>query len=192
MTYAVQMSAAVFAAALLLGACGSSPNGSSSSQSVSTSAVAAENDAANPAPKAKEKSTAKAAVHDPKSKPPKKRADHGDPTPKKSHATPAPGTGRESRTESQAPAHINGCVKGMTKSQCMAVGKAYEQQRGSAPDVVKEGECPSGLSEKECRQAGEAIEEGQEGRVIKPDECPQAMTAEQCAEAGKAYEEVTK
>jgi hypothetical protein len=188
-TYPVQMSAAICAAALLLAACGSSTDGPSSSQSLSTSAVA-ENNAGHPAKKSKEMPSARHANPDPKAKETKHATDNADPTPKKSHAAPAPGSG--SRTESQKPVHVDGCVKGMTKSQCRAVGKAYEQQRGSAPDVVKEGECPGGLSEQECRQAGEAIEEGQEGRVIKPNECPQAMTAEQCAEAGKAYEEVTK
>jgi len=172
-------------------ACGSSSGDSSSNQTPTTTAEAPENDAAKPAKKSKEKLTAKSGGHHPKAVQPKKGTNPADPTPKKSPAAKPP-SGSGSQNESQQPVHVNGCVTGMTKSQCKAVGKAYEQQQASPPNVVKEGECPGGLSEQQCRQAGEAIEKGQEGHAIKPNECPQAMTAEQCAEAGKAYEEVTK
>src|SRR4051794_34404624 len=90
------------------------------------------------------------------------------------------------------PTQIKGCSTGMTKSQCEAVGKAYQQQQESDPDIVEEGECPGAMSKDECRAAGEAYEEAQEGRIVRPSECPGAMTAEQCAEAGKAYEEVVR
>lgn len=93
---------------------------------------------------------------------------------------------------SRNPVQIKGCSTGMTKRQCEAVGKAYQQQQGSNPDVVKEGECPAAMSKAECEAAGEAFEETQEGRPVKPSECPRAMTAEQCAEAGKAYEEAAQ
>ena len=189
MTRVIQLSAAVFAAALLLSACGNSGDEFQPTQPDRTSAEADGDAKPTQKPASKSDRHESKAKQDEASKAAGRAGSNSKPA-----ATPKQGQGQGQGHEapSSESVHVDGCPTGITRRQCEAVGQAYEQQQGSTPRVVEDGECPRAMSKSECQAAGEAYEEADEGRVVKPNECPRALTAEQCAEAGRAYEEVTK
>jgi hypothetical protein len=82
----------------------------------------------------------------------------------------------------------------MTRRQCAEAGHAYERSKDEPPDTQADANgCPAAMSAQACKQAGEAVRQGEGGsHIVAPGECPKAMTQQQCAEAARAYEEATR